>query len=107
MTTADGTPLSAEMRLKLYTELSGGNPIHMLHPAADTWTAADGSFWFDAKANEFKRAGVVPEFAPDGIVRAVEYDPSLSYFNNANDYRPGFNGSYVGPPQTPLPKTGG
>ena len=101
MARADSSPIDAATRVKLYTELAGGNPIHMLHPAADTWTAADGSFWFAAKQNEFKRAGVVPEFAPDGIIRAVEFDPTLSWFDSVNDYRPVFDGGYVGPPLTP------
>ncbi len=71
----------------------------MLHPAADTWTQ-NGSFWFATKANEFNRAGVVPEFAPDGGVRAVKFDPKLWHFKSADDYRPYFDGSYLSPPLT-------
>ena len=97
MIDAGGLPLDAAKRVKFYTELSGGNPVNMLHPAADTWTQAD-SFWFAAKENEFNRAGVVPEFAPDGIVRAVEYDARYSYFKSASNYRVSYDGGYLGPP---------
>jgi hypothetical protein len=97
MGSADATPIDASSRVKLYEALSGNNPVHMLHPAADTWNSSK-SFWFPAKANEFARAGMVPEFAPDGIVRAVLYDPTLSYWLSPEVYRPVFFGSYVPPP---------
>jgi hypothetical protein len=97
MTNADATTIDASSRVKLYAALSGNNPIHMLHPAADTWNSLK-SFWFPAKQNEFARAGMVPEFAPDGIVRSVLYDPKLSYWISPDVYRPVFSGSYVPPP---------
>ena len=97
MISQDGTAISAAKRVEFYTELAGGNPVNMLHPAADTWTQGN-SFWFAAKENEFNRAGVVPEFGPDGIVRAVEYDPSFSYFKSADNYRIWYDGGYLGPP---------
>jgi len=97
MTAADATPISAVNRVALYQQLSGNNPVHMLHPAADTWSSGS-SFWFAAKANEFARAGIVPEFGFDGIVRAVKYDPTLSYWIGPDVYRPVFDGSLIPPP---------
>ncbi len=97
MTNVNGKGLSATDRVKLYQKLAGNNPIHMLHPAADTWTI-DSDFWFDAKENEFNRAGVVPQFTPDGAMpTAVKYNPNTSYFKSANNYRVGFFGGYEGP----------
>jgi hypothetical protein len=104
MTDVDGRGLPPDVRVALYQKLSGNNPINMLHPAADTWTFLDGSgdlgeeFWFDAKQNEFNRAGNVPQFAPDGnMPRVVKFNPSASYFDSANDYRVGFDAGYEGP----------
>jgi hypothetical protein len=69
----------------------------MLHPAADTWTSGP-EFWFEAKQNEFNRAGPVPQFAPDGALpRVVEFNPKASYFDSADDYRVGFTEGYEGP----------
>ena len=101
MTNADGTPIDAAKRVKIYSALAGGNPVHMLHPAADTWTLVKNgveSFEFEMKLNEFNRAGVCPQFAPDKIVRAVEYDPTLSYFKSASDYQVWFDGGYLATP---------
>jgi hypothetical protein len=97
MARANATPIDASSRVKLYSALAGNNPINMLHPAADTWTSVK-SFWFPAKQNEFARAGMVPEFDPDGNVRTVLYDPKLSYWISPEVYRPVFFGSYVPPP---------
>ena len=104
MTDAEGRGLPEAVRVGLYEQLSGNNPINMLHPAADTWTLLDASgdlgeqFWFDAKQNEFNRAGNVPQFAPDGALpRVVKFNPKASYFDSANDYRVGFDAGYEGP----------
>ena len=92
MTNVNGKGLSAADRVKLYQKLAGNNPVHMLHPAADSWTMLN-DFWFDAKENEFNRAGVVPQFTPDGAMpTAVKYNPNASYFDSADNYRVGFFG---------------
>jgi hypothetical protein len=97
MTNVNGKGLSAADRVKLYQKLAGNNPVHMLHPAADTWTIGD-DFWFAAKENEFNRAGIVPQFTPDGAMpTAVKYNPNASYFDSAGNYRVGFFGGYEGP----------
>jgi hypothetical protein len=104
MTDADGRGLPEDVRVALYQKLAGDNPVGMLHPAADTWTFLDPSgdlgeqFWFEAKQNEFNRAGNVPQFAPDGdMPRVVKFNAQASYFDSANDYRVGFNAGYEGP----------
>jgi hypothetical protein len=97
MTDVDGRGLPAAIRVSLYEKLAGNNPINMLHPAADTWTSGP-EFWFEAKQNEFNRAGPVPQFAPDGALpRVVEFNPKASYFDSADDYRVGFTEGYEGP----------
>lgn len=110
MTDPRGYGLPAETRVELYSQLAGGNPVNMLHPAADTWTipaidgdAEGGDFWFPVKENEFARAGNVPQFNPSGAMpTVVKFNPFESYFTSANDYRVGFLGGYEGP----LPEQG-
>jgi hypothetical protein len=97
MTDVNGKGLSAAKRVELYQKLAGNNPVHMLHPAADTWTLND-SFWFGQKENEFNRAGIVPQFTPNGSMpTAVKYNPAASYFESADNYRVGFFSGYEGP----------
>jgi hypothetical protein len=97
MTDVNGKGLSAAKRVELYQKLAGNNPVHMLHPAADTWTIGD-DFWFDDKENEFDRAGIVPQFTPNGSMpTAVKFNPATSYFKSADNYRVGFFSGYEGP----------
>ncbi|HTX00628.1 MAG TPA: hypothetical protein VMD59_17740 [Acidimicrobiales bacterium] len=98
MTDVEGRGLSTAKRVELYQQLAGGNPINMLHPAADTWTAADGDYWFPAKQNEFARAGIVPQFAPGrSLPTAVKFNPNDSWFKSAANYRVAYYGGYEGP----------
>jgi hypothetical protein len=41
---------------------------------------------------------VCPQFGPDKIVRAVEYDPILSFFKSASNYQVWFDGGYLATP---------
>ena len=68
----------------------------MLHPAADTWTnVAENLFSFPIKLNEFLRAGISPQFAPDKVVRAVLYDANASHFTSPTNYKITYTGGYA------------
>jgi len=105
MTDPRGYGLAAAKRVELYSQLAGGNPVNMFHPAADTWTipaidgdAAGDNFWFPMKENEFARAGNVPQFNPSGeMPTVVKFNPYASFFTSADDYRVGFLEGYEGP----------
>ena len=94
---ADGSPLSVLERIAVYRQMAK-SPVGMLHPAADTWTLVKRGgqqiFNFPVKTNEFVRGGTVAQFAPDGAVRAVVFNPA-SRFTSAANYRIFWNGGYT------------
>ena len=94
---ADGSPLSVLERIAVYRQMAK-SPVGMLHPAADTWTLVKRGgqevFDFKVKTNEFVRGGTVAQFAPDGVVRAVVFNPA-SRFTSATNYRIFWNGGYT------------
>lgn len=96
MMKADGTPLVDAARVRLYKILAENSPFGMLHPAADTWTnVAENLFSFPIKLNEFLRAGISPQFAPDKVVRAVLYDANASHFTSPTNYKITYTGGYA------------
>ena len=97
ITHADGSPLSALERIAVYRQMAK-SPVGMLHPAADTWTlvkrGGQQSFDFPVKTNEFVRGGTAAQFGPDGVARAVVFNPA-SRFTGPTTYRIFWNGGYV------------
>lgn len=94
---ADSSPLSALERIAAYREIAK-SPVGMLHPAADTWTlikqGGQQVFDFDVKTNEFVRGGTAAQFGPDGVARAVTFNPA-SRFTGPTTYRIFWNGGYT------------
>jgi hypothetical protein len=94
---ADGSPLSALERIAVYRQMAK-SPVGMLHPAADTWTlvkrGGQQNFDFAVKTNEFVRGGTAAQFGPDGVARAVTFNPA-SRFTGPTTYRIFWNGGYV------------
>ena len=103
ITQANGAPLADAERVRIYSELAK-SVVGMLHPESATWTdLTTGAFNFDTKINEFERAGTVAQFAPDGIVRAVDFNKSLSSFVAKLDYSIFWDGGYRYPLGTMRP----
>jgi hypothetical protein len=97
ITHADGSPLSALERIGVYRQFAK-SPVGLLHPAADTWTQVKRGgqqiFDFPVKTNEFVRGGTAAQFGPDGVARAVIFNPA-SRFTGPTTYRIFWNGGYV------------
>ena len=94
---ADGSPLSALERVAVYRQMAK-SPVGMLHPAADTWTLIKRGnqqiFDFSVKTNEFVRGGTAAQIGPDGVARAVVFNPA-SRFTGPTTYRIFWNGGYT------------
>jgi hypothetical protein len=103
ITQANGAPLADAERVRIYGELAK-SVVGLLHPESATWTdLAHDAFNFDTKINEFERAGTVAQFAPDGIVRGVDFNKELSSFVSKRDYSIFWDGGYRYPLGTMRP----
>ena len=85
---------SALERVAVYRQIAK-SPVGLLHPAADTWTLIRRGnqqiFDFPVKTNEFLRGGTAAQIGPDGVARAVAFNPA-SRFTGPTTYRIFWNG---------------
>ena len=93
ITKADGTPLTDEAHLRIL-EILKDSPLELQHPESGSWW--NGTIPTGAREGYLRNGGqcCFAQFAPDGIVREVQYNPRFSDFTNPENYYIWYDGGY-------------